>query len=529
MFWADKIAKKIIDSGKYKPYLVDDMKTPSGRIHVGSLRGVVIHDLVYKALVDAKQKGEFTYVFDDHDPMDDLPKYLEKDKWSKYLGQPLFTIPSPNGEGENYAKYFADEFTQVFRSIGCRPKILWSSEFYKTGKMNEGIKICLDNAAKIRAIYEELYHKVLPKEWFPFQVLCPKCGKESTTNVTAWDGENVSFSCKIDKVPWTNGCGFVGVSSPFSSKGKFAGKLAWKVEWAVKWQVLGVTIEGAGKDHMSAGGSHDIAKLICERVINYQVPFPIPYEFFLIGGKKMSSSKGLGSSAREVSDILPPYLLRFLFTRTDYRQAIEFDPVSTMVIPDLFDEYDRAWQAYNNNSDEDLARTFELSQINEIPLKTKLFLPRFRDVANYIQLANIETTQKFEKLKGNKLTKEEKQILQERIKYAQIWIEKYAPQEYRWQMSLSLPIEAKKLTDKQQEFLKEVIKVIETQDNPEKLQLSLYQLSKTLNLPTKEAFASIYLTFLGKTYGPRAAWFLLQYPKDKVIKRLLEAGKTQSE
>jgi len=102
MFWADKIAKQIIDSGKYTPYWVDDMKTPSGRIHVGSLRGVLIHELVWRALKDANKKATFSYVFEDHDPMDGLPHYLDKNKWTRYLGQPLFTVPAPEERYENY-------------------------------------------------------------------------------------------------------------------------------------------------------------------------------------------------------------------------------------------------------------------------------------------------------------------------------------------------------------------------------------------------------------------------------------------
>ena len=38
-----------------------------------------------------------------------------------------------------------------------------------------------------------------------------------------------------------------------------AGKLPWKLEWVAKWKVLPVTVEGAGKDHMGAGGSHKVA------------------------------------------------------------------------------------------------------------------------------------------------------------------------------------------------------------------------------------------------------------------------------
>ena len=117
MFWADKVASEIISSGKFKPYWVDDMKTPSGKIHVGALRGVVIHDLAYKAL---KQKGEqatYTYVFDNHDPMDALPIYLSKEKYEKYLGNPLYTIPSPESGFKNYAEYYAQDFIKTFTSF----------------------------------------------------------------------------------------------------------------------------------------------------------------------------------------------------------------------------------------------------------------------------------------------------------------------------------------------------------------------------------------------------------------------------
>ncbi len=401
MYWADKVAKEIIDSGKYQPYWVDDMKTPSGRIHVGSLRGVLVHDFIYKALSEAGQQTTYTYVFEDHDPMDEISFGLEKGEWGKYLGQPLFTVPSPdNDKNKNFAQFFALEFKEVFNSVGANPEIIWVSDLYKSGKMNEGVKKCLDNADVIRGIYEELYKKPLPSNWYPFKPVCTQCGKEATTNVTNWDGENIEFTCQVDGVEWVKGCGFQGKMSPFSGDGKYVGKLPWKVEWPVKWQAIGVTIEGAGKDHMSDGGSHDVAKLVCERVLDYPLPFGLSYEFFLIGGKKMSSSKGLGSSAKDIADMLPNYILRFIFARTNYRQAIEFEPVGTMMIPDLFDEYDRCYSAYIESSDEDLARVFEMSQIGNLPPKERIFLPRFRDVVNYLQQPTIDIQKQFAEIKG---------------------------------------------------------------------------------------------------------------------------------
>src|SRR4030042_3922197 len=126
---------------------------------------------------------------------------------------------------------------------------------------------------------------------------------------------------------------------------------------------------------------------ICKDIFDYPKPFKLPYEWFLVGGKKMSSSKGVGCKAHDITKIFPPEVARFLFTRADYKEAIDFDPVGTMAITDIFDEYDRCWKAYTDSSNENMADAFKLSQINFIPKKeSKFFLPRFRDVANYIQI-----------------------------------------------------------------------------------------------------------------------------------------------
>lgn len=499
------------------------MKTPSGRIHVGSLRGVIVHDLVHKALRNTGVDSTFTYVFEDQDPMDDLPQYLDANEWKKYLGQPLFSIPSPDGKAESYGHYFAYEFKEVFNKVGANPDILWTSDLYRSGRMNDGIRTCLDQVRTLREIYNEFYEKKLDDTWYPFQVLCPQCGKQSTTRVIHWDGNEVTFECKADAVAWTQGCGYRGKTSPFSNQGEYKGKLSWKVEWPLKWKVIGVTIEGAGKDHMSAGGSHDVAKRICERVLHYPVPYPVPYEFFLIGGKKMSSSKGRGSSAKEVSDIIPPYLLRFVFTRTDLSQAINFDPVGTMEIPDLFDEYDRCWKAFLTDSDEVLSRAFELAQIDTIPEKKNVFIARFRDVVNYVQQPSVDINKKFAEIKGSPLTPEEDKLVTERALYARIWLGKYAPEEYRLHMSEKLPEGVKTLTQEQRKFLERIIPLVETIDTPEELQVAMFNLVKEQHITASDAFKGIYISCIGKEHGPRAAWFLLQYPKDQVIQRLREA------
>ena len=65
MFWADELAASATG-----PQVVNDSKTPSGTVHVGSLRGPVVVDTIARALRDAGVPVELRYGVDDLDPMD---------------------------------------------------------------------------------------------------------------------------------------------------------------------------------------------------------------------------------------------------------------------------------------------------------------------------------------------------------------------------------------------------------------------------------------------------------------------------
>jgi len=524
MFWADEIAKKIKEESRGKPQHVDDMKTPSGRIHVGSLRGVLIHDLVFKALLNLGVKATSTYVFNDLDPMDGLPTYLPQKIYEKYMGFPLFKIPAPDGKSASLGYQYAHEFIETMQILGAVPEIVWSHELYESGKMNKVVKEALDKAAIIRDIYQEVAGYRRNENWYPFQVICPHCGKVGTTVVDGWDGQKVKFTCQKDLVSWACGCGHEGAISPFNGNGK----LLWKVDWPAHWKVLGVTVEGAGKDHSSAGGSRDVAKVILEKVYHYPNPFDIPYEWFLAGGRKMSSSKGVGVSARELADILPPRVGRFLFARTNFNRQLNFDPQG-MTIPDIFDEYDRCANLFwSEGGDNDQGRAWQMSQIGAVP-KTH-FLPRFIDVAKYLQMPKVKMEEKFAEVKGGKLTEVEKEEFKIRTEYAKIWIEKYAPQEKTYQVTQEIPQAAADLSQAQKEYLQKVVSLLgDKKWQAEKLQNTLYQAGKEMGLKPKEAFGAIYVSLLGKDHGPKAAWLVLDLNKDFVIERFKKVGEMSSE
>jgi len=526
MIWVDRDLQKLKER-HLKLEWVDDMKTPSGRIHVGALRGVVIHDLMYKVLVENGVPAKFTYVFNDHDPMDAIPSYLDRSVWGKYAGMQLCSVPSPEPGFKSFAEFYAKEFQAVFESINCHPEIVWSSELYASGKMNDIVRVMLDNAAKIREIFARVSKAVKADTWYPLNVVCEKCKKVSTTQVYKWDGTHAYYRCLPHAVEWTDGCGHEGKIDPRNGRAK----LPWRLDWPATWKVLGVTAEGAGKDHMSSGGSHDFASAICEEVLHYQTPYPLPYEWFTVGGRKMSSSKGVGISARDVASILPPDVFRFLIVRTPIGTALDFNPYG-MTIPNLFDDYDKCMNAYFDKIERktpdgkagevssDFARMIELSQVNPLP-RERMFFPRFRTVANLVK-AKTNVAEHLAKTLHRDLTPDEQHILAERIRYANIYLETYAEKP-----KTDTKEDFAAFTGDQMQFLSMLAKELARLTAPSRddIQNAVFAILKKQKGKPKDMFRAFYRTVTGTDFGPKAADLILEKGLDAVVDALQKASK----
>ncbi|RJQ36052.1 lysine--tRNA ligase [Candidatus Microgenomates bacterium] len=492
MFWADKILEK-----RAGEEVINDSWTPSGMIHMGGLKGPILHSTLFRVLKEKNEDTSFIFGFDDADPIDGLPLDLV-DSHTKYMGFPISIAPSPDGDG-SFGDYFGKKMRKLFDALNIEAKIYKTSELYKDGTFDRAIKFVLDGAEEVRKAYADVYKKDVKKDWFPLQVICPNCGKLGTTKVTGWNGKEIDFCCEENLVSWAKGCGYCGKMSPFGGKGK----MPWKVEWPAKWWTLGVTIEGAGKDHMSAGGSYDVSKKIYTDVFKKELPLSFAYEHFLSHGKKMSSSKGIGLTGEELLEMLTPQVARFLMIKTPPNQAIEFTPWSTDIIPKLYDDYQKAADAYFEKKDNDLGRIFNFSQVGEIKRPPKI---RFSQIAQWEQMPNMK-----EEIK--------KENLEEWAKYARVWIEKYAPESDKFAVKKELPEEARRLLPKQKEFLKKVSTELNKESDAEVFQKNLYEWAKELDLQSKEAFSAIYTALLGKDHGPKASWLILSLDRKFVQNR----------
>ena len=130
MDWADELASRV--SG---PQVVNDSKTPSGTVHVGSLRGPVIVDTIARALRANGIETTYLYGVDDMDPMD-AQALLTPDAIDREMGRPLAHVPDPAGDCHpSYARHFAGLFIDTFEKLGIRPdRYFWMSDIYPTGR-----------------------------------------------------------------------------------------------------------------------------------------------------------------------------------------------------------------------------------------------------------------------------------------------------------------------------------------------------------------------------------------------------------
>lgn len=520
MLWVDRIVDDILRTRTPrdgKRFLIRDEKTISGRVHIGSMRGVAIHGLVAEVLAEHGAKALFRFEIGDLDPFDTVPSYLPADTFTPHLGKPLYAVPSPEPSAENYAEYFGQEFIGVHAHAGFTPEYYRATEYYRSGVMDPLIKTALERAGDIRRILKEVSGSEKDASWLPISVICEQCGKMMTTRAYDFDGETLAYACERSP-DGTVPCGHTGRAAPWKGNGK----LFWKVDWAAKWAAQGVDIEGGGKDHSTKGGSRDVANVIAREIFAYEPPFDIPYEFFLVGGKKMSSSKGRGSSAKDLDDLFPPELFRLLLIGKDVREQIDIDPAGESV-PRLYDGYDELAQGVREGRGDDFSRLFTLCALpsDRSPVRAPWQM-RFREVATVVQMPHLSLSREAEAVKGSALSSDEADALTQRARYANYWLSTYAPESFRYVIQETLP--SVHLTPEQRTALQALSDYVESDTRTgEEIHLRLHDLKTEVPIAPAELFKAIYRIFLNRESGPKAGWFLAGLPRDLVRRRLKEA------
>ena len=159
MHWADVIARDLI--AKTDPNIISTGITPSGTLHVGTLREAITAEAVRKAVVKAGGNVQMIYLVDSWDPLRRRYPFLPK-SFEDEVGKPLAYIPCPCGEHKNYAQHYIQPFLDSIKELGIHCTVLWTHELYEQGKFAEVIDIAIRNKDRVATILNEVSGRRLP-------------------------------------------------------------------------------------------------------------------------------------------------------------------------------------------------------------------------------------------------------------------------------------------------------------------------------------------------------------------------------
>ncbi|MBI2106207.1 lysine--tRNA ligase [Candidatus Woesearchaeota archaeon] len=504
--WADLLADKIIkERGKKDQYVCASGITPSGTVHIGNFREIITVDLVVKALRDKGKKVRFIYSWDDYDRFRKVPKNMPKqDLLKKYIGIPVVDTPDVFGCHKSYADHLEKELEESLPAVNIKPEFIYQHKMYRACKYAKEIKYVLNNKEKIREILNKYKDKeLLPGDWWPAGIYCEKC-KTDNTKILDYDNEyKLSYECD---------CGF---SNEIDFRKKGIVKLSWRVDWPMRQHIEKVDFEPAGKEHYQHPGGSRITSNETYAVLYNDMKHPIDlkYDFVILKGigGKISSSLGNVITLNDCLEVYQPEIVRFLFagTRPNTEFAISFD----LDVVKIYEDFDRLEEKYYNDDkiDERDKRIYELSCIKIESKKPERI--GFRHMTMLVQI--------YDDLK--KISKDKKIL--ERAQCARNWIEKYAPEEFKFKIHEKISKEILKLLDKKQkDSLKLLKEILEKKRFDEKsLFNEFYEICKTTEISNVDFFRGAYLALIGKEKGPRLASFILAIGKEKVVKLLKEA------
>ncbi|MBN1941077.1 MAG: lysine--tRNA ligase [Candidatus Diapherotrites archaeon] len=529
LFWADQLAKKIIERKKFyfteskvpklKKWSVKSSSSLSGVLHIGRLSDLIRGEAVYHALKDAGFPVEFIYVTEDMDPLRKIPKGVPKE-FEKYIGFPVSDVPDPEGCHKSYDEHHLEHFLNTAMDfLSTKPKVFSMRKEYQKGSFNGSIKKLMKGRQTVLEIINKFKETPLGEDWIPWQPICENCGNMQTTKAISFDGKKVEYICQDYKfeTQTAKGCGHNG----FSDLSKANGKMPWKSEWAMQWKHWNVCSEGAGKEYESKNSAFWINAEICEKALEFPAPEPIFYEHILIGGIKMSASLGnvvypsdwLKYSRAETLRLL--YLKRLMKTRS----------FSWQDIPLLELELDRLAENVSQKKGVEKEQIQNKRLLKFVETKKRKITAPQLDFSTALMVGQLfsDPEKAFAKVREMGLAgPKEKEFVLERLEKARNYANEHLSEEQKTVFVPPQKIDSSKINSAAKSLLPEIADKIEKAKNAEEIQNLVYNTAKENNVQPKQLFSSLYQAILGKERGPRLGSLIFAFGREKVAARLRE-------
>ena len=508
--WADQAAERVIkEKGNKKQYTVAAGITPSGVVHIGNFREIITVDLVKRALESKGKNVRFIYSWDDFDVFRKVPKEMPRQKeLEKQLRKPIVDVLDPYGTEKSYARHHEVAVEKDVALADIHPEFIYQAQEYRKGRYAKEIQHALKKKDSIIAALNKHRSEPLGNDWLPVGVFSKKFGTDNVKNIK-YDGKS-SLSYELED----------GTTETvdFSKGGNV--KLKWRVDWPMRWAFEQVDFEPGGKDHSTVGGSFDTGKLIVKSVWDRDAPTYVMYNFISVkgGAGKMSSSAGGVVTLGELLEVYEPEIVRWFFagTRPSAEFAISFDADVIKYYED-FDRCERIYFGQEDAGDKEKvkqSRIYELSVIGK-PSKVVPIQPGFRHLTMVLQINGMDVAKAIGYFEKEIKNKHDRKRLEQRALCAKNWLEKYAPDEFKF--SVQEKAVSAGLSKKQKDALHTLAeKLKEREWGAVDLQEEFYIISQNHELDVKEFFTAAYTSLIGKEKGPRLAGFIIEIGRKKV-------------
>lgn len=505
MRWLTKLVDEIVAKNPDGEILIESGASPSGTYHMGHLREILTCDAILLELRRRGRQAKHVQFVDDLDALRKIPINIPAD-FEQYLGRPLCDIPAPDGSDKSFGDYFLAGFVESAKMLGIEMEIIRSHEKYRVGYFVPAIERALSRLPEARAALEGFGRK-LDEHWSPIQIMEDGRLKNrkflslhtASKTIVYEDSQGERAEIKYD-------AGLV--------------KLDWRLDWPGRWWLMRVNVEPFGRDHASAGSSFDTGEQLMKDVYEAPAPLPVPYDFINRAGdtKKMSASKGTGISASEAVEVLPPEVLRYFVLSAPPEKRLYFDQVDGTT--KLVDEF-AALSAREDLSEDEMQTLFICTRgeaectVSRVPFSHLVasYQSALKDVNATIEI--------MKRTEHAEIVESDKEVIKNELKFIDAWLEKWAPEEIRFELLEEVDIG--KFSDVEKAYFMALASKIEKAPDDadgDWFHKAVYELKDQTDLEPKQLFVSLYQLLIAKNSGPRAGWFLAILPREWLLARL---------
>jgi lysyl-tRNA synthetase class 1 len=166
--WVARLADEVVAESERRapgqPVVVASGLSPSGPIHLGNLREVMVPHLVADEI---RRRGiECVHVlsWDDYDRLRRVPASVDP-SWAEHVGKPLTAVPAPPGSPyENWAEHFKAPMADALARLGVEYRGVSQTQMYTSGAYTEQVLLAMRERARIDAVLAQYRTKAATGE-----------------------------------------------------------------------------------------------------------------------------------------------------------------------------------------------------------------------------------------------------------------------------------------------------------------------------------------------------------------------------